>query len=341
MTVGRGSTDLDAFVFTAEDVDELLPVEALMASQAKAYITVFEDDKNTPPRIVLPDDAGGYAFNYAARGPVTRAVVVKVGVLQALPEGDSEAAVRATVFVFDSDSGRLVAVIDGTSLTTLRTAAATAVAVRAMAPSDHAHVAILGSGVQAEAHARIFSAGLPGVRSISMWSPSEDRLRATVARLRKAEVPVDAADSAASTVRDADVIVACTSSFEPVLDVSDLTRAVAVLSVGSVAPERSEVSAEALRGAEVLVDAPGSSAVQCGPVVTGIGRGLIAVDDLIPIGAVLAGQESVRVEPGRPAFFFSLGGGVQDAAAAEVLLTSGRASGRVRRLIVDDSVPGG
>jgi ornithine cyclodeaminase/alanine dehydrogenase-like protein (mu-crystallin family) len=239
--------------------------------------------------------------------------------------------VHAVVTVLDPVTGRLAAVMDGTTVTTLRTAAAGAVAVDALAGPDTADLAVLGSGTQALAHARAI-ARVRDLKSLRLWSPTP-RHRARAAETLAAEgLPAEPADSAEAAVRGASLVAACTLSTAPVVRGQWLEPGCTVVSVGSFEPTRREVDAEVVRRARdhgaVVVDDPATAAEHAGPVVDALREGLLTPDDLISLGEVLTGRRTARTGPEDVVYYNSVGLGVQDAAAAWAVVEAAKGEGQ-------------
>jgi ornithine cyclodeaminase/alanine dehydrogenase-like protein (mu-crystallin family) len=90
-----------------------------------------------------------------------------------------------------------------------------------------------------------------------------------------------------------------------------------VISIGSIAPDRSEVGLGVLAAAgTVVVDHRPAAVDHAGPVIQALAAGLLGEADLVELGEVVAGRHPGRREPDELVFYNSLGLGVQDAAAA-------------------------
>src|SRR5262249_54261464 len=115
----------------------------------------------------------------------------------------------AMILLFRPETGEPLAIMDGRLITEMRTAAASAVATRAMAPKDAAVLASLGPGVQARAHAEALRL-VRDFREVRIWGRSRERAERLAADVGAAAVP-----SAEAAVRDADVVVTATAAVEP------------------------------------------------------------------------------------------------------------------------------
>jgi ornithine cyclodeaminase len=139
---------------------------------------------------------------------------------------------------------------------------------------------------------------------------------------------VTAAATSEEAVRDADVVVGCTTSVDPILESAWLKPGATVISIGSFAPNRCEVPQDLLtRARVVVVDDVDTAAEHAGPIVAGLASGLVAREALVPLGEVVAGLKPGRTSPSDIVYYNSVGIGVQDAAAAAALVDAARTGG--------------
>lgn len=304
---------------SADEVASLLDVDTAIASQRTAFLALASGQVDLPPKIMHPsrfDDT--VAFGYLARLSPDSGFVAKVGGVYPGNPARGLASVTALVIALDAVTGEPVAVLDGAAVTTLRTAAASAVAVGALARNGADRLALIGSGVQARAHARTVNRVRP-LRAVSVWSPTEaNRIRAAEDIAEELGIAVSVARTPAEAVRDADLVVTCTLSRTPVVRGQDVAPGTVVVSVGSFEPDRCEVDAGLVRSASmVVVDDPATAAGHAGPVAAALRDGDLAPHDLVALGDVLT--DPARYHPAGPTdtvFYNSVGIGVQDAAAA-------------------------
>lgn len=313
---------------SAEEVATLLGMDEAIASQRRAFTALAHGTADLPPKVMLPsrfDDS--VTFCYVSRLSAGTGAVAKFGSVNPGNSAHGLPSVNAVVVVLDPVTGVVVAVLDGTAVTTLRTAAASAVAVDALALPGADELALLGSGTQALAHARAVARVRP-VRAVRVWSPTEKhRVRAAERIAAELGVRADAVDSAREAVDGVPVVATCTLSHEPVLRGRWLSPGATVVGVGSFEPDRHEVDAHALhRAAAVVVDDPETAAGHTGPVVAALGRGDLVPDDLVPLGEVLTGRRTARSAAQDVVLYFSVGLGIQDAAAAWAVVDAARAA---------------
>jgi ornithine cyclodeaminase/alanine dehydrogenase-like protein (mu-crystallin family) len=302
----------------AADVAALFDLDTGLASQREAFTRLGRGEADQPARLVLPvatDDS--LAFCYAARlGPGSGAVS-KFGSVNPHNAAAGRPTVSATVLVLDPDDGRLVAIVEGTILTALRTSAASALAATLLARPGARTAAVLGPGVQGRGHVRALAHAL-ALEEVRLWGRDGDAAGRVAADLDREVGPrVLPAASVAEAVAGADVVAACTASPSPLVEAEQLAPGATVISIGSITPDRSEIGLGVLAAAgTVVVDHRPAAIDHAGPVIQALAAGLLAEDDLVELGEVAAGRQPGRRRPDELVFYNSLGLGVQDAAAA-------------------------
>jgi ornithine cyclodeaminase/alanine dehydrogenase-like protein (mu-crystallin family) len=319
----------------AADVAEVFDLDTGLASQREAFVRLGRGEADQPARLVLPvarDDS--LAFCYAARLAPGSGAVSKFGSVNPHNAAAGRPTVSATVLVLDPDDGRLVAVVEGTTLTALRTSAASALAATLLARPGAATAAVLGPGVQGRGHVRALAHALP-LEEIRVWGRDRQAAERAAADLDGEVRPrVVPAATVAEAVAGADVVASCTASPSPLVEAEQLGRGATVISIGSITPERTEVGIGVLAAAgTVVVDHRPAALEHAGPVIQALAAGLLGEDDLVELGEVAAGRHPGRQHPDDLVFYNSLGLGVQDAAAAWAIV------GRAGRLGVGTRVP--
>ncbi|MEV4039984.1 ornithine cyclodeaminase family protein [Streptomyces umbrinus] len=319
----------DVLHLSRDQVAALLDTDTAIRSQRAAFTALGEGTAELPGKIMHPsgfDDS--VVFAYLARLSADTGPVAKIGSVNPGNAAAGLPTIHAVINALDPVTGQLVAVMDGTAVTTLRTAAASAVAFDALATPDSAELGLIGSGTQALAHARSV-ARVRDLRAVRIWSPNPDR-RPRAARLLAAElgIPVKAVGSAEEAVSGLPMVAACTLSSTPVVRGEWLAPGCTVVSVGSFEPSRSEVDTDVVRRASaVVVDDPETAAEHAGPVVDALRAGTLTRQDLIPLGEVLTGRREGRTTGRDIVYYNSVGVGVQDAAAAWAVIDAAREQG--------------
>jgi ornithine cyclodeaminase/alanine dehydrogenase-like protein (mu-crystallin family) len=223
---------------------------------------------------------------------------------------------QAVIGLFDSEDGHLLALMDGTSITAIRTATAAAVAAKALARTDSEVLAILGAGVQGAAHLDAF-ANVFYFREVRVSSRDRQHAQAVASRHSGGTT----FDSFEEAVRGADVVCCCTDAHEPVVRREWVSDGAHVGSVGSGRElDEATLSEGKLfvewRGA--VTNAPPAGAVELQ------GRDPAGVTE---IGEVLSGERPGRRSAGELTVYKSTGHAAEDAAAAGLVYRRAKESG--------------
>src|SRR5262245_37347006 len=195
---------MDTLVLTQADVARLLPMNACIDAMADALAALSSGDAVQPLRSMqwLPDRTG-LLVTMPALWPGAGAMAVKVISVFPANQGTELDSHQGAVVLFDTSDGRLLAVVDATEVTAIRTAAVSGAATRVLAREDAEDLAVLGAGTQARTHLEAMRAVRP-IRRVRVWSRSTDRARAFAARAGDhAGVAVEAVADAEAAVRGA------------------------------------------------------------------------------------------------------------------------------------------
>ncbi|MGH9467171.1 MAG: ornithine cyclodeaminase family protein [Terriglobales bacterium] len=284
----------------AEEVRAGLDPDGLRAAMARVLEDLYRGRAHAPARIAVTAPEGLLA---AMPGYADGMVGAKLVSVYAGNPARGLPGHQALLALFDAATGTPVAIMDGTALTAARTAAVTAVATDALARSGARVLAILGTGVQAEAH----GAAVQRVRKFGEIRVA-GRNRARAAELAAAWGG-RAAESFEGAIRGADVICACTHAAEPIVQRAWLAPGAHVNSVGIGG---CELDAATIAAGLLTVESKGAFA----PFPAGAYE-LQGVDAArgVEIGAILAGEHPGRSGDDQITVFKSVGHAVEDVAA--------------------------
>ncbi len=231
------------------------------------------------------------------------------------------------VVLFDAVSGAPLAVLDSNSLTSLRTAAASAVATRALARPESSVLALLGTGHQALWHVHAMRTVMR-VKRLQLWSRTAASVEHFMEELGAMDgIEVVRAQSAQDAVDGADVVCTVSASRTPILQGAWLAPGQHVNLVGASVASAWEADAEVVRRSRFFVDVRTSAAVQAGEWLQALEEGVVDESHLRgEIGEVLLGQVAGRQSAADITVYKSLGHVAQDIATADAVYR--RALGR-------------
>jgi ornithine cyclodeaminase len=324
---------MHVLVLSRSDVADLLPMRDCIETMAEALSALARGDAILPLRQVLrlPDGKSAFAVMPAYLG-APKAVGTKVITVFPDNHGTSLDSHQGAVLLFDAEHGSLVAIMDASSITAIRTAAVSGLATRLLARDDADDVAILGTGVQARTHLEAMRAVRP-VRRLRVWSRSAGAVRAFAEReSRRQGVEIEPAASARDAVDGADIVCTVTASREPVLRGAWLADGAHVNAVGASLPFARELDTAAVVRGRLYVDRRESALNEAGDFLIPKGEGAIADDHIVgELGELLIGRASGRRAETEVTIFKSLGLAVEDVAAARLLYQRATVAGRGSR----------
>lgn len=307
----------------ADAVTGAIGVPELLDAVEAAYRDVAAGRDRSPLRthVALPD--GDLLLMPGVRqgggGSSVKLVTVMPGnAARGLP------TVQAVVVWLDAATGEPRAVLDGGTITRMRTGAASGVATRLLARRDASVLAMIGSGGQAAWQVRAVLAARP-IREVRVHSRGRDGRQRFVAALAEElgeGVRVVEAERAEDAVRGAHVICCATTSSEPVLDAAWVDPGAHVNGVGAFRLGMVEMPPQLFaRAALVAVDSREAALAEAGDLVAAVEGGYLAPDAFAEIGSLPPDWAETR-DPQVVTVFKSVGLAIQDVAAAELAVRS-------------------
>lgn len=314
MRGGRRDRGKDLLVLSRSDVAALLDRLELMEPLAQALASYSAGAAQSPARAAAITPRGwlGAMPAYLPR------LALAAKVISVFPANASLGlpSHQGIVALFDHENGRPLCVLDARHITALRTAAVSALSVRELARPGARVLAVLGSGEQARSHCRL----VPTVRAfleLRLAARNQQRAETLAAELPGWRV----VRSFEEAVRGADVVVCCTNSPEPVVQLSWLRQGVHLVSVGT----GREVDEFTLREAHLFTEWRG--AVTAPPPAGALELQGMNPDAVTELGEVLAHVQPGRLSAADVTVFKSTGLGVEDAAVAKVVYEAARDQG--------------
>lgn len=310
---------------SARDVKAALPMAEAVEAMKDAFRMLSAGQTVVPPRthIEAEEPTKGDALFMPSYIPGQKRMGLKIVTLFDENHRYDLPFIQAIVVLLDGETGRPMAVMDGASLTAIRTGAASGAATDLLARPDATTVAVFGAGPQA----RTQLAAVCEVRSINkatVFDLDNERARSFAREVSKEfSLIVEAAVSPAAALATADVVCTATTSSTPVFADRDLAPGTHINAIGSYKPKVREIPGETVKRARVVVDHVPSAMIEAGDLIMPLKHGLIGKEHFdTELGEVLAGQKKGRESPEQITFFKSVGIAVQDLAAAERALAN-------------------
>lgn len=324
---------MDVLVLNGEEVARLLPMRDCIQVMRDALAALARGEALVPLRMVMRVP-GASGFLGLMPGYIMPRVddegALGLKAVSVFP-GNAKRGIdthQGAVLLFEADTGRLSALMDGAAITAIRTAAVSGVATDLLARRDAGELAILGAGVQARTHVEAIAAVRP-LRRVGIWSRNPQRADALVSELRpRFDFPIEAEDSPETAVRAADVIATVTASSEPILQRAWLKEGVHINAVGSSIPTSREIDTATMAAARLFVDRRESALAEAGDLLIPMLEGAVKGDHVqAELGDVIIGKDPGRRSAHELTLFKSLGLAVEDVASAAYVAYRARETG--------------
>jgi len=314
-------------VLSHAEVLELLPMKECIAVMREALIALAAGKAHQPLRtIIRPPDAKGVMGLMPAYASGDRAAfgLKAICVFPGNPAKGLDSH-QGGVLLFSAETGELLAMMNASAITAIRTAAVSSVATDLLARVDACNLALIGSGVQARSHLVAMSE----VRSIKRGRIASRNLEhaQNFCEEMRPDFPfaLEPVETVAEALEGADLIVTTTTAVEPIVRREWISAGAHLNLVGSSTPNTREVDSETMAAASLFVDRRESTLNEAGDYLLAAREGVIGPDHIrAEIGEVLIGEKPGRTSPDEITLFKSLGLAVEDLFAAEYLYRKAR-----------------
>jgi ornithine cyclodeaminase len=301
-------------MLNAKEVGALLDMDALIGALGPAMVELSAGRVSMPPRTAALVQGKGLLGTMPVYLPLSRTLSCK---LVTVFPGNGALGLhthQAVVMLFDADTGTPKAMLDGASITALRTAAGSALATKSLAREDASVLLVVGTGVQALSHARAV-ARVRKLRQLRVAGRDGGKAEQLAQSLgRELGIAARGYSIAAEAFQGAEIVCATTHAEQPVVQGAWLEPGMHINSVG-LNPKGRELDADAVKRARVFVE---SRAAALAPPPSGAGE-LIGADVHAEVGEVLAGTQKGRESIQQITLYKSVGVAVQDAVAAQLV----------------------
>jgi ornithine cyclodeaminase len=315
-------------ILNADDVRRALPMNEAIEATKQAYASLSDGRAVVPLRthLSIPNSEAVSLFMPAyVDSKNNQALAIKV--VSLFPDNPSRglAFIPATVLVFAPQTGQVLALLEGSSLTAIRTGAAGGAAIELLARKDSQVVAIFGAGAQGRTQLEA-ACTVRNIKTAFIFDPDHEKSKTFTDEMKgKGPITTDirAAHSAKEAVENADIICTATTSLTPVFDDADIRAGTHISAVGSYTPEMQEIPAATIQRAKVIVDSRAAAMEEAGDLIQPISAGLFNKSHIqAELGEVVLGQKAGRETADEITYFKSVGIAVQDAMAAQIALNN-------------------
>ncbi|MBN1443490.1 MAG: ornithine cyclodeaminase family protein [Planctomycetes bacterium] len=314
---------------SADAVRRALPMREAIEAMRDAFAQLARGEVALPLRLRLdaPSDRGA-ALVMPSHSTSEKLFSLKmVSVFHDNPQRGLP-TIQSVVILTDGSTGTHLAILEGASLTAIRTGAASGLATDLLARPDAAAAAIFGAGVQARTQLEALCAVRPIRRArVHDIEPAlAERFAAEMTE--RLGIPVEPAATPAKNLEDADAVCTATPSCTPLFADSEVPPGAHINAVGAYRPDMVEVPAATVCRARVVVDHRASALEEAGDLIAPLRSGLIGEGHIsAELGEIVLGRKTGRRAADEITLFKSVGVAIQDLCAAARALASARQLG--------------
>ncbi|MCL2006664.1 MAG: ornithine cyclodeaminase family protein [Treponema sp.] len=306
--------------FDSTQVEALLDMEGCIKLMKETLIDLTEGRATQILRTVIP--LGGGNLLGLMPSSISSKNLAGTKVITIFP-GNFEKKLpshQGVVLYFETLTGALKAVLDGESITAIRTAAVSAVATDLLARKNSEVLAIIGAGVQARTHLNALKR-VRNLKKVLVWDINPDSAKNYAKEMGdKYSLPITVCDTSSEAVKDADIICTVTGAIKPVLFGKDLKKGVHINAVGACRPDARELDTDCIAMGKMYADRMESVLNEAGDFIIPYNEGLIGKEKIVgELGEALLGKIAGRETESDITIFEALGLAVYDLAAADYI----------------------
>ena len=307
-------------ILSEKEIASAITMAEAIDLMREAFLALSSDRMQVPLRMNLPlkEHQGRALFM-----PVYSADYGQVGlkIVHLNPKNPQRGLplIHALVTLTDAQTGRPLALMDGESITALRTGAGAGLATDILARPESSVLAIFGTGTQARSQVEAICTVRP-IRKILVFGRSRKSTQTFLQYMEEGlSVPaVKAGDE--EELAEADIVCTATTSMHPVFSHKHLAPGTHVNGIGAYRPEMAEIPADTVANAKVIVDQYEACLREAGDLVIPIQQKRFDESHIYAeLGEILAGKKKGRTDNSEITFFKSVGNALQDLVVANFL----------------------
>lgn len=299
-------------LLTRVELQAVLTPEDCLAAVEEAFRDFGEGRTALPGSLGLHAAAGTFHIKAA----MAKVFAAKINAnFPGNPRRHALPTIQGVIVVMDMERGTPLAILDSALITTLRTAATTAIAAKYLALAGAATITVIGCGTLGRATLESLRLVRP-IRKVYAYDINE----AAAGRFAQ-ELDAHAVPSLEAALADSDIVVTCTTAQAAILDTRHLHPGLFVAATGADNPQKQELAPAVLRESRVVVDILEQAATM-GDLHHALAAGAVARDDVHgELAEVICGRVRARERDDEVFVFDSTGTALQDVAVASLALS--------------------
>lgn len=319
-------------LLSREDIKKVVTMKEMIEADKTAFKMTVDGTVKTPLRTVIDGKYDGAFLFMPAYAPELDAAAMKV--IDIFPHNvdNGKMTSPAQVMLIDGKDGYVVALLDGTYVTQLRTGASSGAAFDLLAKKECKKGAMIGTGGQAATQLEAMLAARK-LEEVKIYDLNKERCEAFAKEMQEElasyGAKIIAAASSDECIEDADLIITVTPSAKPVFDGTKVKAGATISCVGTYEPHKHEMDPAILpRTSKIICDSKEAALSETGDLLIPIKEGIITEDDVLgSLGDVINGTLKGRENDEEIIVYETVGVAAQDLVAAKVIYDKAVAAG--------------
>jgi ornithine cyclodeaminase/alanine dehydrogenase-like protein (mu-crystallin family) len=302
-------------VLDAKAVEAACPMGECIGEMSRAFRLQAEGGFQTPLRTRISAQKGDILIMPSlAKGERPQGSVKMVSIF---PRNTGKTpSLSALVLLVDGESGEPKAILEGRTLTAIRTGAVSGLSCKYLARKDSRTLGMVGAGGQAFRQVAGVSASLPAMERVRIYSRRRERSKALARGCKKLGLQASVEETVDACVRESDVVVTATTSSVPVFEGSLVREGTHVIAIGSYRPEARELDSALVSRASIFVDSREAALEEAGDLLIPMSEGVIPGDSIrADLSELVSGRRKGRTSRSEVTIFKSVGLAFEDNAA--------------------------
>ncbi|MBN9229014.1 MULTISPECIES: ornithine cyclodeaminase family protein [Legionella] len=308
-------------LLSLDEVKQSITMSQAIKAMEDAFMQLAKQQAKLPLRTAIAiDEEEALTLTMPAYLAQDKALGLKVVSIFPKNSARNKPSITGFIMLLDASTGEPQALMDAAYLTALRTGAVSGLATQYFATEDAHHVAIIGSGVQAETQLQAV-ATVRDIKQVSIWSRNRNNAEQFAAKLAN-QYMVNVYEHIPSAIKDADIICTATASTEPLIHLQDIQAHAHINAIGSHTPKMREISDKVLNHSVVIVDQLSAVMTEAGEIIHAVQQNQLKQEDMIEMGPWLLHKNKDYKK--QNTVFKSVGLSIQDVSVAAVVYENAR-----------------
>lgn len=311
-------------LLSREDIKSVITMKDIIEANKRAFKMVVDGSVDTPLRTVIDGKYDGAFLFMPAYAPELDTAAMKV--IDIFPHNIDKGLMTspAQVMLIDGKTGYVIAMLDGTYVTQLRTGASSGTAFDLLAKKECKKGGMIGTGGQAATQLEAMLTARK-LEEVKIFDLNADRCKAFAEQMQEELASYGAkiipAASADDCIEDADLIITVTPSSKPVFDGTKVKAGATISCVGTYEPHKHEMDPAILpRASKIICDSKEAALSETGDLLIPIADGIITADDVLgSLGDVINGKIKGRENDDEIIVYETVGVAAQDLLAAKLI----------------------